>query len=215
MPLPRVSWVRCPQLLEAPQPLVADPTRDDAWTIHLEATLRNPAVALQMPEPDSIELTNESPLTQTDVEPEGGASTDQRSVLAGKYMNQIEARISRTWMRPRTAIDADSFDCSVHIEQDRDGTVLSIELIDCNGDLRWQRSLVTAIQRASPLSAPPEPSVFASVLILRFQAKAYQRFVSNESDYEPARPSMPPSTCLHEILRQCRQLTRRTKAIYD
>jgi hypothetical protein len=109
----------------------------------------------------------------------------ERALLFGRYMGQLDARIQRAWMRPRTPIGAKRFECRTRIEQDEAGNVLSVELLNCNGDAGWQRSLVSAIQRASPLSAPPEPSVVSPTLLLSFDATEYQAGVSNENEYEP------------------------------
>jgi hypothetical protein len=109
----------------------------------------------------------------------------ERAMLFGRYMGQVDARIQRAWMRPRTPIGARRFECQTRIEQDKSGNVLSVELLNCNGDARWQQSLVNAIQRASPLSAPPEPSVFTATVLLSFDATEYQPDVSIESEYEP------------------------------
>lgn len=122
------------------------------------------------------------------------------AAMFGRYINQVEARINRAWLRPRSPIGADHFECSARIEQDRSGKVRSIELIDCNGDVRWQRSLVSGIQLASPLAAPPEPAVYTPTLILSFHAKEYVSGTSRESEYEPdtlsavawhSKPSVP------------------------
>ena len=91
--------------------------------------------------------------------------------LFGIYSGQIKARIDRIWRRPRTpinearskphdAVAGESFRCQVRIIQDPQGNVQEILLPQCNGSSAWQRSLVIAIQQASPLPSPPSPSVF-------------------------------------------------------
>ena len=106
--------------------------------------------------------------------------------MAGRYIGQINARIERAWMRPRTSIGAPTFSCRVRIDQDRAGNVLEITLERCNGDARWQLSLVRAIESASPLPAPPDPAVFAPIVHMSFQAGAY-RPGAPEWEYEPKR----------------------------
>ena len=49
-----------------------------------------------------------------------------------------------------------------------------VQLRDCNGDLDWQESMVRAIERASPLPAPPDVRVFSDSLRMTFQSAAYQ-----------------------------------------
>jgi hypothetical protein len=109
-----------------------------------------------------------------------------RAALFGRYMGQIQARIERAWMRPRTALGASSFQCRVQIVQDARGAVQQTTLQRCNGDTRWQLSLVQAIQSASPLPAPPNENVFAEALTLEFRSEG---FVPNGSEegFEPER----------------------------
>jgi hypothetical protein len=73
----------------------------------------------------------------------------------------------------------------VQINQNPHGDVAEVTLRSCNGDTRWQLSLVAAIQSASPLPAPPDPSLFAGQLMLNFDASAYQAR-GNEQGFEPA-----------------------------
>ncbi|MHB8812192.1 MAG: energy transducer TonB [Steroidobacteraceae bacterium] len=107
---------------------------------------------------------------------EKNAESEERSSLGalyGRYVGQIHARIDRAWIRPRTAIGAPIFQCQVQIDQDRLGQVGEVTLVQCNGDARWQLSVVRAIEGASPLPAPPNPAVFARHIVLEFRAMAY------------------------------------------
>lgn len=115
-----------------------------------------------------------------------------QSLLFGRYTGQINARIDRAWRRPRSAVSTDGdtqtaaslsatsispstepFRCQARILQDADGNVKEIELISCNGTPAWQQSLIDAIQMASPLPAPPSPTVFTNALTLTFESRAY------------------------------------------
>lgn len=109
---------------------------------------------------------------------------EARAALFGRYIGQIQARIERAWIRPRTNIGADLFECRVHVQQSTQGVVIEITLKECNGDARWQLSLVNAIQGASPLPSPPDPSVFANAIDLSFSSVAYTRD-RTEQGYEP------------------------------
>jgi TonB C terminal len=106
------------------------------------------------------------------------------SKLYGRYVGQIAARIDRAWLRPRTAIGAPTFSCQVRISQDASGNVQELILEDCNGDSRWQLSLVNAIQSASPLPAPPDPDVFSRTLHLAFNSEGYSA-ASSADQFEP------------------------------
>jgi hypothetical protein len=112
----------------------------------------------------STEATEEA--ASVSAEPAGDAA---QAALRGKYTGQVAARIERAWTFPHSENAAD-FACQVRIEQDRDGNVLSTELLRCDDDTSWQLSLVHAIERASPLTAPPDPSVFSQQLVLSFSA---------------------------------------------
>ncbi len=90
-----------------------------------------------------------------------------RAMLFGRYMGQIKARIERAWIYP-TPTSVTSFKCTAQIKQSKQGAVQEVTLIRCDGDPAWQLSLAGAIQSASPLSAPPDESVFANVVTLSF-----------------------------------------------
>jgi len=92
-----------------------------------------------------------------------------RAMLFGRYMGQIKARIERAWVYP-SSTSLHSFQCRVQIRQTRNGDVQEVMLLRCNADPAWQISLVKAIQAASPLSAPPDDTVFSQVITLSFDA---------------------------------------------
>lgn len=107
-----------------------------------------------------------------------------RALLFGRYLGQISARISRAWMRPRTSFPSDAFECRVRITQDRRGGVQEVMLETCTADSRWQLSLVHAIESASPLPAPPDPTLFASTVTLDFDSVPYSS-TANQDGFEP------------------------------
>jgi hypothetical protein len=95
----------------------------------------------------------------------GSGDAAELARLFGIYTGQIQARIDRIWRRPRTPVNEiavdekptstdESFRCEAQIVQDVRGNVQEILLPRCNGSAAWQRSLVVAIQEASPLPAP-------------------------------------------------------------
>jgi hypothetical protein len=61
-------------------------------------------------------------------------------------------------------------------------------MLDCNGSVAWQQSLVTAILVASPLPAPPSPTVFSHAVTMTFAGQVYSPG-SPADDYEIPRPS--------------------------
>ena len=111
-----------------------------------------------------------------------------RAALFGRYAGQINARVFRAWLRPRTPIGSPSFTCRARIEQDPAGNVKEVMLQNCNGDTRWQLSVVHAIQSASPLPAPPDPRVFRREMTVSFQSEGYHDGAAPEG-FEPAVPT--------------------------
>lgn len=154
----------------------------------LPITVASPDVA------PAVDLSHALTSDDGDAAPESAADqAGHRAELLGRYVGQVKARIERAWLRPRTPIGADNFECRVSVRQNRSGTVGRITLLHCNGDTAWQQSLVAAIQSASPLSAPPEPSVFASTLTITFTSPAYTAG-GPEAGYEPAAVMLAQAT---------------------
>jgi hypothetical protein len=131
-----------------------------------------------------------------------------RAVLFGRYTGQIDARIKRAWRRPRSPVNPstdpvrdsiapgpnggsqpdDSFRCQVRIIQDAQGLVQEVQMLDCNGSVIWQQSLVAAIFSASPLPAPPSPTVFTHSLTMTFTGIEYTPgSVTDDYEIEPPR----------------------------
>jgi hypothetical protein len=160
---------------------------DDHAAEHGSGTPSSPA-NLELLQPIAL---SEPPLPDIVVEGEEAearekeASTDAgSSAMYGLYVRQMDARIERAWLRPRTPIGAQQFSCSARIEQDGAGNVLNVRLSHCNGDARWQQSLIQAIRSASPLPFPADPRVFKPVVTLPFKGQAYSS--TNEPGlYEP------------------------------
>jgi len=121
------------------------------------------------------------PDEQAPAETPSSGDRQRQAALFGRYIGQIQARVERAWLRPRTPIGADSFECRVQVLQNARGEVQEVTVQRCNGDVRWGLSLVRAIERASPLPAPPDPSVFAETLQLSFHSEA---FVGDEEGFE-------------------------------
>lgn len=108
-----------------------------------------------------------------------------RAALFGRYTGQIDARIERAWRRPRSPVNPDfaalndansphtnsgslsddTFRCQVRILQNERGSVQEVQLLNCNGTVAWQHSLVVAILGSSPLPATryPLPRVQSSL----------------------------------------------------
>ncbi len=156
--------------------------------------------AIQVVSPDPTPAFDVAEETDAEADPEAPQSVGDpamRSMLFGRYTGQINARIQRAWLKPRSAVNGRDnsssldeptqdarFHCAVRITQDARGFVQEVELVQCNGTLAWQYSLISAIQRSSPLPAPPSPTVFTNALILSFEGQAY-RPGDPDPQYEP------------------------------
>lgn len=119
--------------------------------------------------------------------PDSSATVDDpapRAQLYGRYVGQVQARIERAWMRPRTAIGAPTFSCRARIQQNHRGDVINVSFYHCNGTERWQQSLLSGIRSAVPLPAPPDASVYADVLWLSFSSYAFEEAGSSQG-FEP------------------------------
>jgi hypothetical protein len=183
----------------APHPPVRDPAEGAAlqWVV-LDDSPKAAAAPLSQESPFlvAIGLSDSEPVLPA-VIPEADASKHQDvethsspGEISGRYVGQIQARIERAWLRPRTAIGAPIFQCQVQVDQDGVGQVGDVTLLKCNGDARWQLSLVHAIEAASPLPAAPAATVFARHVLLEFRAMAYAPG-ADAGLYEPAARPAP------------------------
>lgn len=131
---------------------------------------------IQVTGPDSL------PLPALHFEDEGSPSERSdaeliaRAKMVGTYESQIRARIERAWIPPDENPSEPSFECAVLISQDPDGRVREVEMpYECGGSAPMRESLIKAIYTASPLPAPPHPSVFVDRFSLKFRSKSVYR----------------------------------------
>jgi len=158
------------------------------------ATSKDRLVVLISPDPlPQIEIApddiGEEQKSETAADSEDPAA---RALLFGRYTGQIDARIKRAWRRPRSPVNPelamvqdsdrrshddpftdDTFRCQLRIIQDSVGRVQEVQLPSCNGSVAWQHSLIAAVLSASPLPAPPSPTVFTTALTMTFEGHAY------------------------------------------
>jgi len=162
---------------------IQDPSRDELPSTHpfllpqpVLSKVAHPQVSAANPD------LSEDPENRIPTEANG--NEQGRSMLFGRYMGQISARVERAWMRPRSVPTAGKFACRAQITQDQTGQVQEITLQECTGDPLWQVSLVRAINGASPFPAPPDPSVFSNLITVEFDSDPY---VPGESEqgFEP------------------------------
>jgi hypothetical protein len=166
-----------------------DGYRVEAWIIEGRATEQSGSSQRQFPEPTLSQLSLSlpsvvvyvpPPIQEADVStakggthPADGSATRES---AGSYLGLVNDRIDRAWQRPHVAIGAPVFSCRVRIDQDTDGTIQKLTLEECDDNVFWRVSLLNAIQRSSPLPAPPDPSLFRPTLHLVFKSTRYSRY---------------------------------------
>jgi colicin import membrane protein len=80
---------------------------------------------------------------------------------------QIQARITRAWIRPPSA--RPGLECTLYLTQVPGGEIVNVKLGACNGDDAVKQSILDAAYRASPLPAPPDPSLFERSLEVTFR----------------------------------------------
>jgi hypothetical protein len=147
-------------------------TAELASLLSAESAILAPVAAPDLGPPPALAQSGESEDEQHATNTAGEIDPG-RALMVGRYVGQITARVQRAWIRPRTPLASDLFVCRVRITQDRSGSVMEVELARCDGDVRWQTSLVAAIQSASPLPAPPDPDVFSRTLTIEFSAEPF------------------------------------------
>jgi hypothetical protein len=170
-------------LINEPTDVSHTDATEDSLASHGLAPINLPVVLFSPDDLPAFEINDRAEPNQAALRP-AIADPAMHALLFGRYVGQISARIERAWLRPRTPVADNAFACRVQIKQDRQGNVEETTLQRCNGDMRWQMSLVEAIQSASPLPAPPDPDVFANALILQFKSKGYVPGAAEEG-FEP------------------------------
>jgi colicin import membrane protein len=83
------------------------------------------------------------------------------------WIQAIQARIQRAWIRPPSA--RAGIDCVLNVTQIPGGEVTSVSVGQCNGDEAVRESIEAAAYRASPLPPPPDPALFERNLEIRFR----------------------------------------------
>jgi colicin import membrane protein len=103
---------------------------------------------------------------QQEIANEEKVHDSRMSGLMGRYKALITQKITNNWVRPPSA--PDGLKCTVEVRQVVGGTVTSANVLSCNGDDAVRQSIVTAVLKASPMPAPPDPSLFDPDLTIDF-----------------------------------------------
>lgn len=98
---------------------------------------------------------------------EEGVTEAVNAGLQSQYVALIQQKVMRNWIRPASA--KPGLLCEVRVRQTSNGTVLSAQVGQCNGDAAVKQSIETAVLSSSPLPAPPDPRVFQANLVFNFK----------------------------------------------
>lgn len=75
-----------------------------------------------------------------------------------RYRFALQQAIQRKWVQP--ASSHSGIECVVLARQAPGGTVIDVKIERCNGDAAVQRSIIAAVNNASPLPQPENPVLF-------------------------------------------------------
>lgn len=89
---------------------------------------------------------------------EEGVMQARSSPAMAQYAAQIQQAVERQWNRPPSA--RSGLECVVAVAQSPNGTVLRVQVEQCNGDAAVKQSIENAVQRASPLPLPSDMRLF-------------------------------------------------------
>jgi colicin import membrane protein len=83
------------------------------------------------------------------------------------YKLAIKQRVDRNWVRPLSV--EDWYTCEVMVDQIPGGEVINVQILQCDGDAVFQRSVRNAVYKSSPLPDPQNPTLFDRRLKFTFR----------------------------------------------
>jgi len=90
----------------------------------------------------------------------------QARTLMDQYIGIIRQKVTRNWLRPPGA--PSGLSCTVAVRLIPGGEVIDAKVTVSSGNSLFDRSVETAVLKASPLPLPPDPSLFPRFRELRF-----------------------------------------------
>jgi colicin import membrane protein len=116
---------------------------------------------------EKARLARETELRKSLEAEERGNQLRNSSQMAS-WLAQIQARITRAWIKPPSA--QPGIECIVSVTQVPGGEVTAVHVDSCTGgDAALRDSVEAAVLRASPLPPPPDPALFERNLELTFK----------------------------------------------
>lgn len=89
--------------------------------------------------------------------------------LRDKYIIDIAQKVERNWLRPVSNSEGQS--CDVIVTQTMMGDVIDVKVQSCTSDNAFQRSVESAVHKASPLPMPPDPELFDREIYFKFKPR--------------------------------------------
>jgi colicin import membrane protein len=89
--------------------------------------------------------------------------------MINEYGQYIKQKVQRSWIRPPGSSSALS--CTVEVRLIPSGEVIDTQIVRSSGNAAFDRSVESAVFKASPLPVPPDPEVMEQFRSLRFEFK--------------------------------------------
>lgn len=86
-----------------------------------------------------------------------------------QYIMQIAQSVENNWLRPVSTSEEQS--CEVIVTQSMSGDVIDVQTQSCTNDNAFQRSVESAVYKASPLPLPPDPELFDRKIYFTFKPR--------------------------------------------
>ena len=86
-------------------------------------------------------------------------------VAFSEYTPLIKRKVTNNWIREAATPDSET---GVIVEIDRSGAVLSVTLTESSGSSEFDRSVLLAVRKASPLPIPDNPDYYDYLRKFRF-----------------------------------------------
>ncbi|TAM43834.1 MAG: cell envelope integrity protein TolA [Gammaproteobacteria bacterium] len=124
-----------------------------------EAAEKKKAAALEKKRAEEQRKREAETALQSEVAAEEKRRADARAQgEVERYKGLIRQKVSRHWNKPAGA--AKGLQCTVRVRLVPGGEVLAAEVARSSGDAAFDRSVVNAVYKATPLPVPQEPKVF-------------------------------------------------------
>lgn len=128
---------------------------------------RQEDIQRQREENERIRRELEDEQRADEIEDEERRLAASNSPAMDAYMFAISNTIQRKWSPPASA--SEDLVCVVNVRQDAGGYVTSVNIVSCGKDDAVKRSVVSAVNLASPLPQPANPDLFSPNLELHLR----------------------------------------------